>query len=386
MTFASTKFATVLICAATLVSLPASVRAGGREEAAPKEGRSDRSAKVLRSLDSMREQLGKARAQIERLEKEIQGLREELAGTRDAREDEPLPVPPSPPPAVEDVNGSYPPTLPSAGGTAGDDEKTPKVFAVRDPNFGGGENAAVGAPPTPYGVLPPPTGGVGSEYLLVVPPEGDKVVAFETRSRRSIPFTVSNEKTARHQVTPVVAQSVVGLAIRGPKITSSPSSRTGTLETCRPGTRSNSGSRWTWRFPSSTTSAPSITRLAAASTRTAAWWSAGTSWNCPRGACRNGGTTAPPASPSHTTAIFIRLSTPPANGQTSTRGQSSIRGRARSGDEGREPGSRYGTPRNASQRPCPIPGGRGSCRAGSIPREHRRLGRSLALPKSCNTI
>ena len=88
----------------------------------PEGGRS--TAKVLRSLDSLREELGKAREQLERLELELQALREELAG-------EPVFPPEREPGPIAEVP-SGPKESESDAGT------TPRVFPVRDPNFGSG--------------------------------------------------------------------------------------------------------------------------------------------------------------------------------------------------------------------------------------------------------
>ena len=53
-----------------------------------------------------------------------------------------------------------------------------------------------------------------------------------------MPFTVSDDKTVRHQVTPIVDQSIVALAVQGPKISRlAPSSRISCPDRYRPGIR-----------------------------------------------------------------------------------------------------------------------------------------------------
>jgi hypothetical protein len=114
---------------------------------------------------------------------------------------------PTPEQVVEPVE-STPEYRPQSDGTRGDQTK-PKVFPIGDPNFASpGAKEEQEANPL----------ASGSEYLLIVPPEGDKVVAFDKTSRKSIPLVLSKDKSIRHRVTPVVAQTVVGLAIEGPKV------------------------------------------------------------------------------------------------------------------------------------------------------------------------
>ncbi|MDR3637887.1 MAG: hypothetical protein P4L84_29045 [Isosphaeraceae bacterium] len=223
-----TKIAAALVCAATLLSLRA--RAG---ETGPLET-SDRSAKILRSLDRVQAEIELAREQIDRLAREMQSLRAELAGERASDASVPQPAPGPPEVRIAGpITASAPQPLPGPGGVPivgpvavppgelvpqnfeVEDRKTPRVYPINDPNFGSGEPSGSPALAPSSSLGAPPSFG---EYLLVVAPDGNKVVAFEKTTRRSLPLTLSNDKTVRRRVTPVAGTAIVGLTIEGPKI------------------------------------------------------------------------------------------------------------------------------------------------------------------------
>jgi hypothetical protein len=204
-----------------------------------------RQTEILRSLDRIELQIVKARQKIDRLEAEMQSLREELTGvtsigpevvepasvempqTRSQRRLSTIPDEVAEPDSVEGVPMRRPRSVrspipedvidpstvpledrPRSDGATGDPRK-PKVFPIGDPNFASpGTKEEQEATPGPS----------GSEYLLIIPSEGDKVVAFDKTTRKSLPLVLSEDKSIRHLVIPVVAQAIVGLTIEGPKI------------------------------------------------------------------------------------------------------------------------------------------------------------------------
>jgi hypothetical protein len=152
------------------------------DQATPKSA--DAPAELLRKIDRFQAELAAAARRNAELQKQVQDLRAELETLR---------------------SGTPPGTAKKPG--AGADP------IAKD----GGE---IGEPEVEF---PRPTGPtycrIKDDLLMVISPEGEKVVVYNTATKKAKSVRLSEDKKTPLQVTPLYGPGVVALMVQGPKIT-----------------------------------------------------------------------------------------------------------------------------------------------------------------------
>ena len=140
-------------------------------------------AGVLRKLDLLQAELARSARRNAELQKEVQDLRAELEALR--------------------------PPQPASGKKARPDEQA----QANDPNAveeSEGRLAPISNPPYEH---------VGRDLLLLISPQGDRVVAYDTNTKKARSLRLSEDKKNSRQVTIIAGPQILALMLKGPKIT-----------------------------------------------------------------------------------------------------------------------------------------------------------------------